>query len=859
MVTTVVRKKTATNANAAASAVDPRAAIAANRQAEEEKRPSFLRELRSEDSGNDYYDLQRLQHMLEFLSHVPEGGRLAYSLCHAFEDNWVEVTKINQQFPAQKAEFIRDFMIKVEPLSVRYDALQKELEALLEDPKTNKEKIEEIKNEQENLGERLNIIQEKPYVHKYPNDGQKTKEGKVEWKVDPEDWNHLKGLFSEEINRLSAAPQSRIQKNLQVLCEELGLSESETKIMLFLEVMDDTGGYDTAVTSLIQYLRPATQGDYNAIIANMTGLKEEEVSAMFNPESHLMQYGLIAPYQSVQAYSGGTIVREAPGFPTISTYLGKMLYQPNVTADKIKDQLIGHTLTTDLDWEKDFHHRGEDGRALEERVKENLKLRAEGKPISDLLNNFVFDGPPNTGKTTSVAAFVKFLQENVDPDIELRVIGQHTKTYFDEEEIGGSIPYEKNLDPIDRISQIKMALALGAKNPKTLFLIEEPDAFMPVKGATGWKEGSIDRTTIQDLLAKHGATALFITTNHFHTFQEAARRRHGHYVYCGVPNVKERKDILANACERFGVTLSQQEIDHIAETYVMVAGQLASAVERASIAKAEDRYDRIIYWLENQAMRDTGSVLAVQSMHLEPKHGYDVQLINPFKPSYSLDTLEENLKDTNPAKRKMRILIEGHDGTDKTQLVQHLADVMGDRPVVHISPSEFAEGGLERAFKEAKDLNAVLHVDDQFDDAFRKNSNILQALERYEGTVVVTTSDFAVIPENARKIFNYQLGLDYLTQDQNLYAFKKILGHELPKDTTFPTNLTPSDYDLVRIQAEDVKKIDDIGFLRDLLATISKDKRDGKYPTDIGDGLGFRAGLARDAGRRPYAPSREAA
>ena len=796
---------------------------------------AHLDELILGDDGGKHLRALACSHVSKFLDSVPRDSQLALAICRMVEPNKIGLPELADQFPAGKKTFhdaLESEKERKKPILDLMKKLTEEKKRLQEEKggdTDHKERLSQIKQELKQIEKDLAEFTEIKYTPRYPDDSKGV--GSVSANtVDEQDWKILCDWFKDNSKELADAQPGHIFKNLEMISKELGLTEAQVNVLTLLVVHEHIGFFD----SIFDGFHLKNQKQYNALTAKMLGVKTEEVSELFRSDSPLVQYGLID-------------ISRDPDVPSTSGYLDALLSEPDVTVDGLKKRLMGHSITTELDWEKDFKGLGEDGTRMVRLIESTIAKRQTDPKAEG--HAFFLAGPPDTGKTSAVAALAQHLKKT-HPELELRVIGENPAElvrgnhddegdYYEERKVSETAA----LTPHDRLAQIKMALALGGSNPNMIFLIEEPDRLMPRNKLTDETDESIDRVVIQRLIEKHGSTALIFTTNNWWEIHPAARRRVKQCIEFDVPDAAARRGILDRLCETNNVALAEADRDRLASTYEIPAGKWASAVKNAAVTAQgpDDIAPEIEYWIKNQAKRDLGSVNAVTTKRVKPLQPYDFQLLNPVNPSIPLDKLFDRVKKLPAGNQSFRMCLEGWPGTGKSEFVWHLADMMG-KEVIHAKASEILDkyvGGTEqniaRFFEEAQEKGAILLID-EVDSILRDRreakqswevsqvNQFLTSLEHYKGMVAVTTNNFEGIDAASKRRFDFTMGFDFLTQEQNTHAFKKFFGMDMPQDFTAPANMTPADYARVYKQAAFMGELENTDFITSQLTAASKEK-----------------------------------
>ncbi|MDX1975232.1 MAG: AAA family ATPase [Rickettsiales bacterium] len=818
-----------------------------------------LDDLLGSDNGQKHYESLAYGYIKRFIENTDVSRGTAYKVCGLVEEDEIALPKLSKIFPPDKKEYTenRDKLeSKKKKLETEIKALEKKISATDSVDKADEEKLSELQARLKEL-----VIPPKRDTY-YDSEADKPVD------VRTEDWEFLKDWFGKQEKRLANEKPSPLLTNMEHLSNELELDPDARKFLTLVTALrsDFLRSFIDGVCG-----NPTTQAHFNAVVARMLDMDIAKVTKLLSEDSPLISYGIISK-------------NAEETFPWISGHISGLLSEPNLDVSTLRSKLAGETITTNLDWQKDFDGLGEHGKRIEKLIRHAQEERRAGKKTPGPV--IFFSGITDTGKTSAVAALGKHLGMTV------KVVGERAeknlktvREEFDSDDDGeGQIVSRevtqdgknKKLSALDRFSQVQTAARLSEKDPNTLLLVEEPDRFMPT---TDGENDEVDRVLVQRLFENNPSAGLVFTTNNWEQIHPAVKRRAHVQVDFAVPNAHKRAQIVRNICAEQHLDISDKDIEKLAITYRVAAGKWASAIKNAAItAEGPDQIiSEIKYWIEAQAVRDHGSVSAITSMHTRPEHGYDFKLVNPVaKDGVSLEQFTEFTRSQPPEKQKFRILLDGPPGTGKSEYIWHLADLIG-RDVIYAKASDILDmyvGGSEKNiaeyFRRAEESGSILFID-EVDSILRERSGaergyevsqvnqFLTNLEHYKGMIACSTNNPKSLDAAVFRRFKFRTTFDFLTTEQCEYAYKTFFGREAPPNSFDGIRrLVPADFVNAKEQASDYNFLEDDDRILKRLKNIEKDKPKWLQPHGETREMGFTAGMERRGDWKAEQPKRAA-
>lgn len=775
------------------------------------------------DMRDGVYEKIGYRYIARLIMDTPYKSNLAFAICEKLEQGSIYEAGLYDQFPAYKRRYnqrLKEYDKARNPIVKQLTALKKEDNEILtrieeaEDPDRKNEleqRHNEIRDRQLELTIERDALKQPVYRSVYDSERTVFKQPKTSKRkslnkkdvVKKEDWDYLADYYQQKAAGIDPEEEKAVFSGLDVLKDAMGMSDDAIALLKFFSVVE-RGGDDVGL--FIEEITGKKQTHFNAITSRMTGISYDRVNALLAEDSMLLSSGLVE------------IDKDHPDIPMLSSFVRDILLDRTMDKDGIRSRLSGRAVTTALDWQEDFNNLGDYGRDIEKLVQHAIDERKSGRDTPGPV--IWFTGEPDTGKTSAAIALVQHLAKT-NPDLEIRLIGEKINHNQDEQ---SGLTQVQSLKPEDRMSQIMLSVGLSRGNPNVIFLVEEPESFMPkAHSHNEGDEGPIERVIVQRLFEQNPAAALIFTTNHADEIHPAVRRR-GIEVEFTLPGRAQRAEIIKRVLQKHEIELPEEKIDTLAKTYQVPAGKWASAIPMAKITAddpddPEQIFQKISTWVERQAERDHGN-----AQHIKPAHivsnKYDLNLVNLTgnNNAMGVDRFIEGIENVARKSGGFEILLEGWPGTGKSEMGWMIGERL-DQEVMYIQRSDIlnmfvggSEANLARMFKSALDRDAILMIDEVEtlvprrggQNANHENSLVaefLSQMDRFQergGRIIVTTNHADQVDPAVERRFEDRLAFDFLRSDQVLYAWDKFFGAS-PPDHIKPElqkmqRLTPSDF-----------------------------------------------------------------
>lgn len=297
----------------------------------------------------------------------------------------------------------------------------------------------------------------------------------------------------------------------------------------------------------------------------------------------------------------------------------------------------------------------------------------------------------------------------------------------------------------------------------------------------------------------------------------ALLRRFTYAVEFRTPPSSVRRRILTQAVD--GLNICPQWIERQAHISNLSPALVRNAARIAKLAGGADT-------AANEALLDGAIAGSLNALGDRPAHTgllpatrYDLAFINATP---GPDAVATALARTG----RGTLCFYGPPGTGKTAFAGHLARQL-DRPLLVKRASDLlsmwvggSEKNIAQAFREARDENAVLLLDEA--DSFLASragaqhswevtqvNEILQQIEHFDGVLVCTTNRIDHMDPAVLRRFSHKVGFGYLRPEQRLAMFCSEFGAAFPPAMHGATvgaalarldNLAPGDFATVRKQ-----------------------------------------------------------
>lgn len=425
-------------------------------------------------------------------------------------------------------------------------------------------------------------------------------------------------------------------------------------------------------------------------------------------------------------------------------------------------------------------------------LSQQMRKSAQGQKQQTTGINILVYGEPGTGKTQWIKALAKKLA---------------TPLY----EISSENPDGDAVKPEYRVEMFKLAQHTLKNQAKSLIMFDEiedifPSSFM---GFLGMGRKSTSKAWLNNLLENNPVPSFWIT-NSVEQIDPAYLRRFDLVVEMSVPPTKVRREILGGILAK--LPLEESWIDELAKESKLVPAlvERAAKVTKAMMprSKNSEKLQEKLLSLINASLQVQGKP-EIALTKAGSKLDYSLQFINT---SANLEKLVGGLNQ----RKQGRILLYGLPGTGKTAFGHHLAEKL-EKPLIIKRASDLlspyvgvAEQNMARAFREAKQENAILQIDEA--DSFlqtRENAQrswevsqvneMLTQMEAFDGIFIASTNLMDNLDSAAMRRFDVKLEFKPLAPNQawlldekreqisaNLYRLLKIKAEDLCQEQKIP-------------------------------------------------------------------------
>lgn len=416
--------------------------------------------------------------------------------------------------------------------------------------------------------------------------------------------------------------------------------------------------------------------------------------------------------------------------------------------------------------------------------------------------NVLLYGEPGTGKTQFASLVAKLCGLNayriIKPDDDDIQMGHDRLAYFN----------------------IIQQMLKGRKDVVLIF--DEFEDIVPDDGfaemfsffGSPRRRSSPMKSWMTNILESNSVPTIWIS-NEIKHIDRALLRRFVYPLEFRTPPQSVRHKILTKAVK--GLSVDPRWIERKAHINNLPPALVRNAALVANLADVKDSK-------VNEVLLDRmlTSSLLVQGQRpmtsgLTPKTRYNPTFLNTTQaPDILARILQKN--------GQGRLCFHGVPGTGKSAFANHLAQLL-DRPLMIRRASDLlskwvgeAEQNIARTFKEARDENAVLLIDEA--DSFLMNreksehswevsqvNEMLQQIEYFDGILICTTNRLEQMDPAVLRRFQYKVGFHALKSEQRIdmffHEFGDVFSQSEHADTVKAalaplSNLTPGDFAVVR-------------------------------------------------------------
>jgi transitional endoplasmic reticulum ATPase len=616
-------------------------------------------------------------------------------------------------------------------------------------------------------------------------------------------WKQLLSAIQACKQEYKTARPTTFEKNLEELGSYFRLDYTEKRI-LDLVCRYRSGG---PTENLWNDISENGLVDTTGLIAVFLGLSRSKISKKMSTDSQLIKSGLLTKERNL--FQGEMHLN-------VPRRLIDAISPPNSNFDDICKTLIGDPVEAELFW-RDFDHIACERDFVADVLKGAIGSKSKGI-------NFLLYGEPGTGKTE----ICKTISQKLG--LTLYCVGSQ-----DEQ---GDEPSRS-----ERLTQARLSQLLLADKTNTVVLFDEMEdlissgsnylsSFIGVSQSTN--AGS---KVFVNRLLEENPVPTFWTCNNIQNFDPAILRRMTFAFELKTPSASVREQVWHRILKKENVVLKDIEIRRLAKEFKEAPALAANAVKAAKLAGGG--FDRIRLAVEGVGKAVRGGI----------ENPPNVQEISPYQEELTnseldLKKLTAELSNPNTSKN-FSLCLFGPPGTGKSAYVKYLAERIG----MEILPKRASDllsmwvGGTEKniaaAFKEAKSEKAFLLIDEA-DSMLQDRSNaqhsweitqtneMLTWMEAHDFPFACTTNLMGNLDRASLRRFTFKCKFDYLSTNQNQYAFEYFFNNPAPKEIAHFTSLTPGDFVVVKKMAKVLNP--DIDGLVDLLRKECEVKPDTSNP-----------------------------
>ena len=574
--------------------------------------------------------------------------------------------------------------------------------------------------------------------------------------------------------------------NLGILVKALGLPDVAVRIVGLVAC--------TTRFEQVQYLSSSvveTAGSVGRAVALMVGESARDVDALISPSGELVTSGLLAisDEDEIAGHSGRF---------SIPFRLNACLDQTFETFESMRDVLLGEPVTSIVQM-ADYDHVADD-RDLITGV-----LKGADAALADGVNILIY-GPPGSGKTELAKVVAKAA------GVQLFATGE-------------DVHHEGESDRGERLSDMVFSQRLLAGSRHSALLFDEMEDIAVHLLRRGGSKVYLNR------LLETNSVPVVWTSNDLFNIDPALLRRMTLAIELKRPPPAQRRRILTRLVERIDLTLSEDEIETLAQRLEATPAILENALLAAKYSGGgADAVERAALGIVRAV-----SGVATRRPGVYPQFEPDLVCAN-----MDLPRLAEQLEDSSA--RAFSLCLSGAPGTGKSAFARYLARRLG-LEVLQIRASDVlgafvgeSERNIARAFEDARDAGAFLIFDEAdsllFDrrDAVRsweitQVNEMLTWMEEHPLPVCFTTNLMDRMDMASLRRFTFHVRFDFLSEDALRKAYRAFFAMpDVPAGGLGFSNLTPGDFAQARKQADVLGILEDPTRVVELISEISRGK-----------------------------------
>jgi SpoVK/Ycf46/Vps4 family AAA+-type ATPase len=593
----------------------------------------------------------------------------------------------------------------------------------------------------------------------------------------PKDLLTVLGTTSEWLARSLKKESTLVQKNIEALGGLLQLNAAERALLLY----GTLARYQRELRGLLVEFKVGSAQEAYAAIANVAGVKEQEVAEALRAGSRLERTGMVENLISEHN------ITDLADLMKVSEQLPPVLMREYKAPAELMAVFTRPAAKSELT-ASDFAFVADDVKVLTTLLANAVASKAAGV-------NVLLYGPPGTGKTELARVCAQAA------NLELFEV-----EYADRD--GNS------LNGRDRYRSLQISQVFLKASPNVALLFDEvEDVFPPVSADAAQLLARMDATDaapsssvsgkawVNQILETNPVPVVWVT-NRIEQIDPAFRRRFQYHLELKSPPPGAREALVARSLA--GVEVSEGFSQRLSERRGLTPAQIRTAVRFAKLAAGEgvSALGRSEALTDRSAQRE-GLLMTAEAM-IERQLGnadkalgtsrkqqgarrvvttYDLSLLN-VESRFEMPKVIEALRRRGHG----TLCFHGAPGTGKTALAEHIASEL-QRPLMIRQASDLVskfvgetEQNMAKMFEEAQSESAVLLLDEA--DSFLRSrqraersyevtevNEMLQGMERFGGLFICTTNLFDELDEAALRRFTFKVKFRPLRAEQRESMF----------------------------------------------------------------------------------------
>ena len=612
----------------------------------------------------------------------------------------------------------------------------------------------------------------------------------------PKDLLTVLGATAEWLERSLKKESTLVQKNIEALGGLLQLNAAERALLLY----GTLARYQRELRGLLVEFKVGSAQEAYAAIANVAGVKEQEVAEALRAGSRLERTGMVENLISEHN------ITDLADLMKVSEQLPPVLMREYKAPAELMAVFTRPAAKSELT-ATDFAFVADDVKVLTTLLANAVAGKAAGV-------NVLLYGPPGTGKTelarvcAQAAGLELFEVEYADRD-------------------GNSLTGR------DRYRSLQISQVFLKASPNVALLFDEvEDVFPPVSADAAQLLARMDasdaapsssvsgKAWVNQILETNPVPVVWVT-NRIEQIDPAFRRRFQYHLELKSPPPGAREALVARSLA--GVDVSEGFAQRLSERRALTPAQIRTAVRFAKLAAGEgSTAEAMIERQLGNADKALGQVAQAGRRAARRHDLRPVDLLN-VESRFEMPKIIEALRRRGHG----TLCFHGAPGTGKTALAEHIASEL-QRPLLIRQASDLVskfvgetEQNMAKMFEEAQSENAVLLLDEA--DSFLRSrqraersyevtevNEMLQGMERFGGLFICTTNLFDELDEAALRRFTFKVKFRPLRAEQRESMFVvEALNGEADKLTAEQRDrlaaldqLAPGDFAAVKRQVD---------------------------------------------------------